>query len=41
VQTQTDARRIWLDATPPGRPIYEKAGFKAKQREMLEMDLTW
>ena len=41
VQTQTDARRIWLYATPPGRSIYEKAGFKAKQREMLEMDLTW
>jgi GNAT superfamily N-acetyltransferase len=41
VQTQTDAHRIWLYATPPGKPIYEKAGFKTKQRKMLEMDLTW
>ncbi len=41
VQTQTDAHRIWLYATPPGKPIYEKAGFQTKQRKMLEMELTW
>lgn len=34
----TDARRIWLHATPAGRPVYEKAGFVAHHGEM---ELTW
>jgi GNAT superfamily N-acetyltransferase len=32
------ARRIWLHATPAGRPVYEKAGFVLRQSEM---ELTW
>ena len=38
---KTDARRIWLYATADGKPIYEKAGFVAKERHTLEMELFW
>jgi GNAT superfamily N-acetyltransferase len=34
----TSIRRLWLHATPSGRPIYEKAGFIAVSDEM---ELAW
>jgi GNAT superfamily N-acetyltransferase len=38
---QSGTRRIWLYATEDGKPVYEKAGFVAKKRKLLEMELTW
>lgn len=38
---QTNARRIWMYATPDGRPVYEKAGFVLKTRGSSEMELLW
>ena len=32
------ARRIWLHATPEGRPVYERAGFVAGASDM---ELVW
>ncbi|QBD77696.1 GNAT family N-acetyltransferase [Ktedonosporobacter rubrisoli] len=36
---QTNAQRIWLRATPDGKPLYEKRGFVPKTRHTLEMEL--
>ena len=36
---QTDARRIYLYATPEGKPLYEKLGFAPRVRSNTEMDL--
>jgi ribosomal protein S18 acetylase RimI-like enzyme len=40
------ARRLWLKATPAGRPIYERAGFvvigsSARSPGRVEMELVW
>lgn len=42
----TDARRIWLHATPVAEPIYEKAGFVprsagSRTSAVSEMELVW
>ncbi|SRR6266516_4410982 len=38
---QRQAHRIWMYATRDGRAIYEQAGFVAKRRHTLEMELMW
>ncbi|HUY77173.1 MAG TPA: GNAT family N-acetyltransferase [Ktedonobacterales bacterium] len=36
---QTQARRIFMYATPAGKPLYEKLGFAPRVRTNTEMDL--
>lgn len=36
---QTQARRIWMYATPAGKPLYEKLGFTPRTRTNTEMEL--
>ena len=38
---ENDAAYIELSATPMGRPLYEKLGFKARQSENVEMRYTF
>jgi GNAT superfamily N-acetyltransferase len=38
---QHQAHRVWMDATRDGRAISEQAGFVAKRRQTLEMELIW
>jgi len=36
---QTQARRVFMYATPAGKPLYEKLGFMVRVRTNTEMDL--
>lgn len=36
---QTRARRIWMYATPAGKPLYEKLGFAPRTRTNTELDM--
>jgi len=36
---QTQTRRIWMYATPAGKPLYEKMGFTPRTRTNTEMEL--
>ncbi len=38
---QRQAHRIWMYATRDGQAISERAGFVAKRRHTLEMELLW